>query len=51
MKVACQKVQRTAREQRTGVNLSSQEKFLEEAKLVLGHRKNLIGIQLDSMQL
>lgn len=41
----------TAREQGTQVSASSQEKFLEKAKLALGHRKNLIGIQLDSVQL
>lgn len=41
----------TAPEQGTAVSASSQEKFLEKAKLALGHRKNLIGIQLDSVWL
>lgn len=41
----------TAQEQGTGVSASSQEKFLEKAKLALGHRKNLIGIQLDNVSL
>lgn len=41
----------TAWEQGTGASASSQGKFLEKAKLVLGHGKNLIGIQLDSVWL
>lgn len=40
-----------ALEQGTGAGASSQEKFLEKAKLALGCRKNLIGIQLDSVWL